>query len=63
MWNEIILKMFFFLKPIALSLSTPEKICLNATFVGAFVSSSDIVPTHFVIVHGCDIKSLSLLLD
>jgi hypothetical protein len=30
MWTEIILKVFFFLKPIALSLSTPEKICLSA---------------------------------
>jgi hypothetical protein len=42
------------LKPIALSLSTPEKICLSATFAGAFGSSSDIVPPHFVSAHSCD---------
>ena len=59
MWTEIILKMFFFLKPIALSLSTPEKICLSATFAGAFGSSSDIVPPHFVSAHSCDIRSAS----
>ena len=64
MWTEIILKMFFF-EAHSLELIHARKDLLECHVRRCVwvYNSSEIVPPHFVSAHGCDIKTLSLLLD